>query len=96
MATSTISRIRKSISEARKELARYNRNIGVELKARRECVGLSLKDVAGHLQVSVGLLCDMESGRRPWTDERIEACRAYIQTNCNKVKSCQNQTNKKK
>lgn len=46
--------------------------IGSAVAAQRRKAGLTLREVAGRLAVSIGYLSDLEHGRRQWTDETWE------------------------
>ena len=73
-----LATLRDHIAQAKTELGQLNRRIGMQLQRKRKASGLSSKEVAGALGISHSLLCDMEAGRRQWTDDRVTAFHAAI------------------
>lgn len=73
-----IAKLKSQIEAKRKELALLNLEIGADLKAQRKARGVTQKFVALEMGVSNGQLCDLENGRRPWTDARIAAYRKAL------------------
>lgn len=53
-------------------------NTGHELKCWRVSRNYTLTYVAGKLGISESLLCDLEHGRRNWTQERIKKYREVV------------------
>ena len=51
---------------------------GAEARSLREKAGLSLREVAAHMELSSAYLCDLEKGRRTWRAELQDRCRAAI------------------
>lgn len=53
-------------------------SLGHDLRAEREKVGLSQKEVAYAIGLSPAYLCDLELGRRSWTAGRVAKYLAAI------------------
>jgi len=51
---------------------------GHELKTLRRLANMRLKEMADGLGISVSLLCDLEHGRRHWTQDRIEKYKEIV------------------
>lgn len=51
---------------------------GAEMRARRRKAKLSLRSVATRLGISAPYLCDLELGRRAWSEERAQAFLAAL------------------
>jgi cytoskeletal protein RodZ len=41
--------------------------LGVELRKKREGIGLTLREVSRRMKISASYLCDLEHGRRIWS-----------------------------
>jgi len=53
-----------------------DRTLGAAFRVRRKAEGISLRDMAGRMQISSSYLVDLEFGRRPWSirlQERYQA-----------------------
>lgn len=46
-----------------------NRATGEAMRQRRKKAGISMREVARRMEVSAMFICDLERGRRNWTEE---------------------------
>lgn len=51
---------------------------GREKREKREFIGLSLRRVAVRMGISMGYLCDLELGRRHWTEDMVRRFEAAL------------------
>lgn len=52
--------------------------LGNIMRGMRKAAGLSLRAMAGALGFSAPYLCDLEFGRRAWTDEKVKSYIAAV------------------
>jgi predicted transcriptional regulator len=59
----------------------FDLRTGRAIKKQRIAAGLSIKFIAMTLGVTSAYICQLEHGRRHWTDAKIQACLLAIQKN---------------
>jgi predicted transcriptional regulator len=55
-----------------------NNDIAAKMRQRREAAGLSLRELARRLKLSVGYMSDLELGRRNWNAAIIKRVEAQL------------------
>ena len=60
------------------ELPQTDALAGVEIRTKRELAKVSLRQLAKRLAVSAPYLCDLEKGRRKWSNDRFNAAHALL------------------
>ena len=48
------------------------------MRVFRICAGISLREIARRMKVSAAFLCDLEHGKRNWTQEKFESYKACL------------------
>lgn len=70
-----IARLRKAdatLEKAKQQSAMANYDIGRSLAQRRKKAGMTLRGVAAEMGCSGPWVCDLEKGKRTWSEEWIE------------------------